>query len=64
MPDCPSGDCKGLVVALQAWAKAEAAAVEAAAPSASAAAAKHYAAKLTAWGEKARPTAELPSPSV
>ena len=47
-------------MALQAWAEAEAAAVEAAAPSASAAAAKHYAAKLTAWGEKARPTAELP----
>ena len=60
VPDCPSGDCKALAVALQAWTKAEAAAVEAAAPAASAAAARHYAAKLTAWGEKARPTAELP----
>ena len=60
VPDCPSGDCEGLAVALQAWAKAEAAAVEAAAPAASAAAAELYAAKLIAWGEKARPSAKQP----
>ena len=57
VPDCPSGDLKGLLPALQQWAKAEAAAVQAAWPGEVAAT---YAAELQRWAAKACPTPDDP----